>query len=92
MASVDASGSCCGRHGRPNQKAFLRAVHLDDLCAIILRMMVDNEPDLELIEWTVPVLTSATDDGPKCPECGAFLTFVSFIRIRPLRLYWRSTN
>jgi hypothetical protein len=40
--------------------------------------MADSTPDLKLIDWTVPVLTSATDDGPKCPEYGTLQTFVSF--------------
>ncbi|GAB5440099.1 MAG: hypothetical protein Fues2KO_04480 [Fuerstiella sp.] len=54
--------------------------------------MIDGEPDLELVDWTVPVLTSGTDDGPKCPQCGALLTFVNFMRIRPPPLQWRSAN
>ncbi|GAB5445092.1 MAG: hypothetical protein Fues2KO_54410 [Fuerstiella sp.] len=65
---------------------------LDELRAIVLQTMIESEPDLELVDWTVPVLTSATGVGPKCPECGALLTFVSFIRIRPPRLQWRSAN
>lgn len=65
-------------------------VDLDELRSIILQTMVDSEPDLELIEWTVPALTSSPDAGPKCPTCGEVLTFVSFIRIRPPPLEWRA--
>ena len=56
---------------------------LDQLRAIILKTMQDSEPDLELIEWTVPVLRPSTDEGPKCPECGEPLKFFALIRIRP---------
>lgn len=65
---------------------------LDELRASVLQTMIESEPDLELVDWEVPVLTSATDDGPQCPECGTSMTFVSFIRIRPPRLQWRSAN
>ena len=64
---------------------------LDEL-RIILRTMQDYEPDLELVEWTVPVLKSLIDDRPKCPACGEPLTFDSFIRIRPPPLEGRGTN
>ena len=66
-------------------------VDLDDLRSIILRTMTDSEPDLELINWTVPVLRPSSRDasGPLCPTCGSELTFDSFIRIRPPPLEWR---
>ena len=65
---------------------------LDEMRAVILQSMRDSEPDLELIDWTVPVLHSSTDAGPKCPTCGELLTFESFIRIRPPPLEWRGRN
>lgn len=65
---------------------------LDELRAVILQSMRDSEPDLELIDWTVPVLRSSMDAGPKCPTCGEPLTFASFIRIRPPPLEWRRRN
>lgn len=65
---------------------------LDELRSVILQTMIDSEPDLELVDWTVPVLTSATGVGPKCPEHGTLLTFVSFLRPRTPPLPWRSAN
>ena len=67
---------------------------LDALRSLILQTMIDSEPDLELVEWTVPVLkpTRCESDGPLCPECGSVLTFHAFIRIRPPPLEWRGRN
>lgn len=73
-------------HQRVRHYGFLSRtskVNLDLLRATILKCIADSEPDLELVEWTVPVLRSSVDAGPKCPTCGALLTFKSFIRIRP---------
>ena len=65
---------------------------LDKLRSIILDTMADSDPDLELIDWTVPVLQPSRGDasGPLCPTCGSELTFDSFIRIRPPPLEWRT--
>ena len=45
------------------------------------------EPDLELESWTVPVLWTVVDDGPRCPACGGRLVFARFHRIRPPPLH-----
>ena len=82
-------------HQRVRHYGFLSRAsktNLDELRAVILKTMQDSEPDLELIEWTVPVLRSSTNEGPTCPDCGEPLTFVSFKRIRPPPLEWRGTN
>ena len=58
---------------------------LDALRSQILQTMIDSELDLELVEWTVPVLKTSTweSGGPLCPVSGSVLTFYTFIRIRP---------
>ena len=69
-------------------------MHLDALRSLILQTMIDSEPDLELVEWTVPVLkpSRCESGGPLCPVCGSVLTFHTFIRIRPPPLEWRGRN
>lgn len=82
-------------HQRVRHYGFLNQrskVDLDTLRATILKSLVDSEPDLELVDWTVPALRSSIDAGPKCPTCGEPLTFESFIRIRPPPLQWRGRN
>ena len=56
---------------------------LDELRAVILRSLKDEEPDLELEGWLVPALRSLVDDRPICPDCGGPLIFERFDRIRP---------
>lgn len=82
-------------HQRVRHYGFLSRTSktdLNELRAVILQSMRNSEPDLELIDGTVPVLQSSTDAGPKCPTCGEPLTFESFIRIRPPPLEWRGHN
>ena len=69
-------------------------VDLDGLRSLILQTMADSEPDLELVEWTVPVLKPSRSEsaGPLCPTCGSVLTFDTFIHIRPPPLEWRGRN
>ena len=62
-------------------------IDLDDLRAKIQDTLLDIEPDLELSDWTVPVLRMPADDGPLCPRCGSVLTFEFFERIRPPPLF-----
>lgn len=49
----------------------------------ILQSLAGVEPDLELDDWTAPILHRRPDDGPTCPVCHHPLTFECFIRIRP---------
>ncbi len=52
----------------------------------ILESLASSEPDLELEPWEPPRLKSAANDGdfgPRCPDCGGPLIFMSYHRIRP---------
>ena len=67
---------------------------LHDLRASILQPIAASEPDLDLMDWAVPVPgpSRSESDGRLCPTCGSVLTFERFIRIRPPPLEWRGCN
>ena len=67
-------------------------IELDDVRDVILESLSEVEPDLELQDWSVPALRCMSDDGPKCPDCGGQLEFVSFHRIRPPPLTLRQSH
>ena len=61
---------------------------LDEVRAVILESLEDEEPDLELEAGSVPALRRFVDHGPICPDCGGPLVFERFHRIRPPPLEW----
>jgi hypothetical protein len=67
-------------------------IELDDVRDVILESLSEVEPDLELEDWSVPALRPGIDDGPRCPDCGGRLEFVSFHRIRPPPLTQRPSH
>lgn len=56
---------------------------LNAVRAAILNWRADVDPDLELEDWSVPILVRRPDAGPRCPVCDHPLTFECFTRIRP---------
>ena len=67
-------------------------IDLNDLRAAILKQRAEFDPDLELEDWTVPILLRRPDDGPRCPVCDHPLQFEAFTRNRPPPLEWRSDS
>ena len=65
---------------------------LDIVRTAILKSMEEVEPDLELEQWSPPVLTRAPDNGLRCPVCDHPLQFECFTRIRPPPLEFRGRS
>lgn len=64
---------------------------LETVRRAILKAREEFDPDLELEDWTAPVLVRSADPGLRCPVCHHPLTFESFTRIRPPPLEWRTS-
>lgn len=57
------------RHQRARHHSVLSrasSVNLDDLPVTMLKRLAEIEPNLKLVDWTVPVLATSIEDGPKC--------------------------